>query len=141
MAKKSQKIWDIVGAASQTKDKAILQDPEFDKEYQAFVINRAFSHHLDSLGAANLMNERPHLEPALQFLFLLNTLRPRKRFSEWMKNTGSDDVSTVAEYYGCSERHARSLVTLHTPEQLVVLRKRLEKGGTTSKKVPRHDST
>jgi hypothetical protein len=130
-----------VGAISHTKDRSILDDPEFDKAYQAFIINRAFSHHADSLLAANLMNERAHLSPALQFHFLLNTLRPRKRYSDWMKNTVSDDVSTVAEYYECSERHARSLVSLHSSEQLDYIRKRLEKGGASSKKVPRHDST
>lgn len=140
MATKSNKIWDIVGAISHTKDTSILDDPEFETAYQGFVINRAFSHHLDSVLAANLMNERAHLAPALQFLFLLNTLRPRKRYSDWMKNTVSDDVSTVAEYYECSERHARSLVSLHSSEQLNIIRKRLDKGGAASKRI-RNDST
>lgn len=140
MAAKSNKIWEIVGAINQTKDRDILLDPEFDKAYQPFVINRALSHHTDSILSANVMNERPGLPPALQFLFLLNTLRPRKRYSDWMKNTVSDDVPTVAEYYGCSERHARTLVTLHSSEQLAIIRKRLEKGGASSKKVPRNDS-
>jgi hypothetical protein len=141
MAEKSNKIWEIVGAMSHTKDKSVLDDPEFTKTYQAFVINRSFSHHTDSILAANLMNERHDLPPALQFLFLLNTLRPRKRYSEWMKNTDPDDVSTVAEYYGCSQRHARKLVALHSSEQLAIIRKRLEKGGASSKRISRNDTT
>lgn len=128
-------------AVSSTKDASVLQEPEFTKEYVPFVINHALSYHEDAVGAANLMNERPGLDPASQFRFLLNTLRARKRFSKWLKTTVSDDVRAVAEYYECSIRHARNLVSLHTPEQLTVVHNRLEKGGVASKRGFGNDST
>ena len=103
-----------------------------------FIVNRAFSYHEDSVLAANLMNERTHLDKRLQALFLLNTMRSRARFSRWLKPTVSDDVREVAEYYGLSLRHARELVSLHTSDQLLSIRRRLEKGGTAMKKSSRH---
>jgi hypothetical protein len=140
MAKKDSRIWTILNAITRTKDTTILDDPEFEKLYQPFVLNMALSHHADTVLAANLMNERPTLDPKLQFLFLLNTIRPRFRKSEWMKTTVSDDARDVAEYYGCSVRHARNLVSLHTSDQMTQIRRRLDKGGTT-KLGARHDTS
>lgn len=117
-----------------------MDEPQFAKEYVPFIVNRALSYHQDAVLAANAMNERPWLEPAMQFLFLLNTLAARKRFSKWIKTTVPDDVRTVAEYYGCSLRHARDIVPLHTKEQMKIIRSRLEKGGA-AKAGTRHDHT
>lgn len=139
MAAKQTKIWQYYEALSSRRDVSIIDDPDFDKEYQPFLINRALSYHEDAVMAANLMNERASIDKKLQVLFLINTLRPRKRFSQWVKSSVSDDARTVAEYYGCSLRHARDLVSLHTSEQLAYMQSRLEKGGTT-KKVSRNES-
>lgn len=126
-------------ALSHTKSVKVLEDPQFARDYTPWVINRALSYHEDAVLAANMMNERPWLEPALQFRFLLNTLAARKRFSKWLKTTVPNDVRTVAEYYGCSYRHARDLVVLHTPKQMTTIRRRLEKGGTSKHAGNCHD--
>jgi hypothetical protein len=126
-------IWDILGAVSHTKNMNILEHPDFERNCNTFIINKALSYFEDSVLAANMMNERPDLPKRLQALFLINTLRPRRRFSKWMKAEGvSDDVKYVAEYYQCSQRHAKGLVSLHTPEQMTIIRARLEKGGAGS---------
>ena len=118
-----------------------MDEPEFSKDYVPFIINRALSYHQDAVLAANAMNERPWLDAALQFQFLLNTLATRKRFSKWIKTSVPDDVRAVAEYYGCSLRRARELVDLHSMEQMKIIRSRLEKGGTATKAGSRHDDT
>ena len=124
-----------------THDARLLDDPDFDKEYTPFIINKALSYHQDAILAANMMNERAHLSKKLQVLFLINTIASRKRYSKWVKATVSDDERLVAEYYGCSLRHARGLVSLHSSGQLMHMRVRTDKGGTTTKKVSRHDSS
>lgn len=134
------KLWTYLDAVSMKRDASIITEPEFEKEYNPFIINRALSYHSDAILAANLMNERAGLPKHLQALFLLNTLRPRKRISKWFKFTESDDARVVAEYYGCSLRHARNLVSLHSSDQLTTMRASLDKGGTT-KKVSRHGSS
>ena len=118
-----------------------MSEPQFAKEYVPFIINRALSYHQDAVLAVNEMNTRPSLDVALQFQFLLNILAARKRFSKWIKTTVPDDVRVVAEYYACSTRHAKDLVALHTPEQMKILRSRLEKGGIATKAKSRHDDT
>jgi len=130
---KSARIWDYLNAASETKDKSVLDDPDFDKVYEPFLINRSLSAHEDSVLAANMMNERSDMPRRAQFLFLLNTLRARRRFGNWLKSTESDDASAVAEYYQISLRHARDLVSLHSSDQLTIIRARTDKGCTTSK--------
>ena len=136
----SKRIWDYLGAITKTKDVSVLNDPDFDKQYNSYVINMALSQHEDTVLSAAMMSERSHLPPNLQFLFLLNTLRARYRRSDWLKHTVSDDAKAVAEYYDCSLRHALGLVSLHTPEQLAVVHSRLEKGGMATGKGRRHES-
>lgn len=125
------RLFEFINDISYTKKSEWLDDPATEREYVPFIANRAFSYHQDSVLAANVMNERAWLPKHLQVRFLLNTLRPRKRFSKWIKHTVSEDARTVAEYYGCPLRHAIALVALHTPEQLSHMRTRLNKGGHT----------
>lgn len=134
MAKKQSKLFDYINAISLTKNDEFLNDPEFSKQYVPFVVNRAFSYHHDTILAANIVNERSWLSPELQARMLLNTMRARKRYSPWLKHSISDDVMVVSEYYGCSIRHAKSLTELHTPEQLTIMRRRLDKGGSLANK-------
>jgi hypothetical protein len=133
------RLFAYVDAVSYTKNADVLLEPDFAKEYKPFIVNRALSYHEDSVMAANLMNERPWLDAVSQATFLLNTLRPRKRFSKWLKaDAVSDDVRSVAEYYACSIRAARDLVSLHTSAQLTTIRLRLDKGGPAARSGVRH---
>ena len=120
-----------------TGDVSILSEPEFEKHYTPFIINRGLSYHEDAILAAAVLNERSHLEKRLQVLYLINTLRPRKRFSKWVKSSVSDDAQVTAEYYGVSLRVARDLISLHSSEQLTTMRARLDKGGASKRKGPR----
>ena len=138
---KDSRTFAYLSALSHSKDRSVMDEPQFQKEYVPFIINRALSYHEDAVLAANWMNERPWLEPALQFQFLLNTLAARKRFSKWIKTTVPNDVRDVAEYYDCSLRAARDIVPLHTKEQMKIIRSRLEKGGTATKAGSRHDDS
>lgn len=132
MATKEQpKLWSILDALSFTKDASIVMDTDFEKEYNPFIINRALSYHQDAVLTANMMNERHHLPPQVQFTFYLSSLRPRKRISKWVKHTIPDDVYAVAEYYDCSTRRAEELLSLHSPEDIQHIHRRLNKGGIT----------
>ena len=130
----AQGPFEYVEAVSHSKNAALLDAPDFEKHYIPFLVNRAFSYHHDTVLAANTMNERSWLDKHLQFLFFLNILRPRKRYSKWLKHQVSDDARLVGEYYGCSLRHAITLLPLHTSDQLTIIRQRLDKGGMVSTK-------
>lgn len=132
------KVWQYFEALTSTKDASVLADPEFEKEYNAFIINRGLSYHQDAVLAANQMNERSFLPSDVQFSFYLSTLRPRKRFSKWFKQSFDDDVYAVAEYYDCSLRKAADLLSLHSSDQMADIKRRLFKGGVKTKKGSNH---
>jgi hypothetical protein len=111
--------------------KDIMVDDLHEKSYAAFMVNRSLSYFPDTIACANLMNQYHLVDNKLQFHFLLNIVRKRKRFSKWIKPDVENDVETIKEYYGYSNDKARQALTLLTPEQLQHLREKMCKGGKT----------
>jgi hypothetical protein len=75
------------------------------------------------------MNSRPHLEKKMQFSFLINTIRPRKRFNKWIKAEKIESIEVIKEYYGYSTEKARQVLPLFDDSKLDYLRTKLIKGG------------
>lgn len=120
--------FDYVNSINYTK-KNIMEDDVAEKEYNPFLTNRALSYFPDTLFFANEMNIYHHLDNKLQFEFLLNIVRKRKRFSKWNKPELDSDIDVVKEYYGYSNEKARQALTLLSPSQIEELRKKVSKGG------------
>jgi hypothetical protein len=107
----------------------IMVDDIAEKGYSSFMVNRGLSYFNDTVLFANEMNRNHHLDNRLQFDFLINIIRKRKRFSKWMKPEVVSDVEVVKEYYGYSNEKARQALTLLTPEQITMIKKKAFKGG------------
>jgi hypothetical protein len=120
--------FEYVNAINDTK-KDLMVDEVTEKAYIPFTINRSLSYFSDTVLAANEMNRNHHLDKKLQFHFLLNIVRKRKRFSKWDKPELVNDVEVVKEYYGYSDEKARQVVLLLTDEQISILRGKIYKGG------------
>jgi hypothetical protein len=120
--------FEYVNAISDTK-KDLMVDDITEKAYNAFTINRSLSYFNDTVLAANEMNRLHHLDKKLQFSFLINIVRKRKRFSKWDKPELVNDVEVVKEYYGYSNEKARQVLPLLTSDQIVNLREKVQKGG------------
>jgi hypothetical protein len=120
--------FEYVNAISDTK-KDLMVDDITEKAYNAFTINRSLSYFNDTVLAANEMNRLHHLDKKLQFHFLINIVRKRKRFSKWDKPELVNDVEVVKEYYGYSNEKARQVLPLLTSDQIVNLREKVQKGG------------
>jgi hypothetical protein len=108
----------------------IMVDDIAEKAYNPFMTNRSLSYFQDTVFFANEMNRYHHLDKRLQFSFLINIIRKRKRFSKWIKPELDSDVDVVKEYYGYSNEKARQALTLLSPSQIEELRKKVSKGGT-----------
>ena len=115
--------------AINTSKQDIMIDDLAEKNYNSFMVNRSLSYFNDTVLMANEMNVNHHLDPKLQFSFLLNIVRKRKRFSKWMKPESFSDVEVVKEYYGYSNEKARQALTLLTKEQIDLLKQKVYKGG------------
>ena len=120
--------FDYVMAINLSK-KDLMVDDLTEKGYAPYMVNRSLSYFPDTVAVANAMNQHYSIDKKLQFHFLLNIVRKRKRFSKWDKATKSDDVDAVKEYYGYSNEKAKSALKLLTPDQIISIKKRIYKGG------------
>ena len=122
---------DLIPSILQTK-KNVLEN---DKDYPAFVVNRALSFHYDCVLQANEMNKNPGLPATLQYQYLLNTVRGYKRpFRKWEKRETIDDLDAIKEYYNYSDEKAREALVLLNATQIETIRKAIDKGGTNDSK-------
>ena len=103
-------------------------DSLMERDYNAFIVNRNYSLFADTVYLANEMNIRPNIDNRLQYEFLLNTLRPRKRFADWVKGESSEDVSVIKEYYGYSNKKAIEALSVPSEEQIYSIRNKVQKG-------------
>lgn len=107
----------------------LMIDPDNEKLYNSFVVNRSLSYFPDTVAIANEMNRYHHVDEKLQYHFLLNIVRKRKRFSKWVKPNTNSDIEVVKEYYGYSDEKARQVIPLFTSDQLTTIRQKVYKGG------------
>ena len=121
---------DYLKAINQTKEPLMdSEDEEWEKKYPPFIVNKCLSPFPDTIQSVNEMNQLPHLDKKLQFDFLINSLRPRKRYSPWMKAKKLDNLEYVKEYYGYSNEKAKTALEILNDEQISAIKKKLNKGG------------
>ena len=119
--------FDIINAIN-AGDKTLI-NAENEKQYSPYVINKGLSYGVDTVIYANEMNSRPHIPTRLQFDFLINTIRPRKRYNKWLKAETVEALDVIQEYYGYSMNKARQVLPLITQSHLDYMKTRLNKGG------------
>ena len=121
------KLNDYLYSINQSKKD--IWDEEDKKNYVPYVINKCLAGQLDSVLHANEMNASAHLDKRLQYDYYINTLRPRKRFSPWLKKSALDDLDAVKTYYGYSNEKAKQVLPLLTKQQITFIQNKLEVGG------------
>jgi hypothetical protein len=109
--------------------KDVMVDPDMEKKYVPFMVNRSLSYFTDTVHMANEMNKYHHLDKKLQFQFLLNIVRKKKRFSKWVKPTTDSNVDVIKEYYGYSNEKAIQILPLLSADQLNIIKNKVNKGG------------
>lgn len=120
--------FDFVNSINFTKEDIMMDDLD-EKAYAPFLVNRQLSYFNDTVMAANEMNVQSHLDNKLQYHFLLNITRKRKRFSKWFKPEQLDDMEAVKEYYGYSNARARQALSLLSQEEVEQIKSKVYRGG------------
>lgn len=105
-----------------------LNDDLAEKQYEPFLTNRALSKYYDTIEAAHEMNINSHIDKKLQYDYLLNTVRKRKRFSSWPKKKTSENLEYVSQYYQVSMQKADEYLEILTDEQLNEIKRILTHG-------------
>ena len=99
-----------------------------EKQYNPFIANKAFSYHPDTIGYANEMNLLSHIDKKLQYEYLINIVRPQKRYAKWSKKENGD-IDLVKEYFGYNDSKAEQALLILNKQQLQQIKQCLEKGG------------
>ena len=121
---------DYLPAINHTKKNLMdSDDPMWEKKYPAFMVNKVLSGFQDTVMLCNEMNRNHFLDRDMQFQFLLNSIRQKKRFTPFLKASKIKDVECVKEYYGYNNEKAKTALDILTKEQLKLIKEKLFKGG------------
>lgn len=100
-----------------------------ERGYNPFMTNRSLSYHNDTIGLANEMNQRHEIDSIMQYEFLLNTVRSKKRYAKWHKKENDGDLDAIKEYFNYSDTKALQALNVLSDEQLKKIKTKLAKGG------------
>jgi hypothetical protein len=121
---------DYLNAINYTKESLLDSDDEqWEKKYYPFIVNKCVAPFPDTVMLVNEINQLPHLDKRLQFDFLINSLRPRKRFTPWLKAKKLKNLEYVKEYYGYNNEKAKEALDILNDEQISAIKRKLDKGG------------
>ena len=112
------------------KDLMKSEDKDWVKKYPAFIVNKILSGFQDTIMFVNEVNRNHFLDKDMQYSFLLNSIRSKKRFSPFLRASKLKDIDLVKEYYGYSNEKAKTVLDILTKDQLKLIKEKLYKGGT-----------
>lgn len=124
--------FDYINSISHTKKNLIKdsEDPaQAEKEYNAYIVNKGLSYFIDTIFYANDMNTNHHVDAKLQYNYLINSIRPKKRFAKWVKKLSEDDLEVVKLHYGYNNEKALQVLSILSDDQIALIKKKQNKGG------------
>ena len=121
---------EYLNAINNTKENVMdTEDEMWEKKYPPFIVNKCIAPFTDTLILVNEINQLHHLDKKLQFDYLLNSIRPRKRFTPWVKAKKLKNLEYVKEFYGYNNEKAKIALELLDEEKISAIKERLNKGG------------
>jgi len=92
----SYELKDYLNSINTTKENLMdSDDPMWEKKYVPFIINKCMAPFNDTIMLVNELNMRHHLDKKLQYDFLLNSVRSKKRYAPWVKARKLKDLEYV----------------------------------------------
>lgn len=121
--------FDFVNAINHNKID-LFEDPQAEKDYVPFIVNRALSYFPDTVLYANEMNRLGSIPKEWQFQFLRGTISKRQRFSKWAKKSQSSaDLAAVQQFYKYSTEKAVEVMSILSTEQIEYIKQQMDRGG------------
>jgi hypothetical protein len=121
---------EYLNAINHTKKNVMdSEDTMWVKKYPAFIVNKVLSGFQDTIMLVNEMNRNHFLDKDMQFQFLLNSIRSKKRYSPFLRASKLKDIECVKEYYGYNNEKAKSALDILTKKELKLIKEKLYKGG------------
>jgi len=134
-AERMYELKDYLKAINETKTPLLDSDDKtWEKKYPPFVINRCLSMFYDTIMHSNEMNGLYFLPKRMQFHYLINSIRKKKRFGgKWLSQKKYKDLEVVKEYYGYSNSKAKETLNLLSDDQIENIKLGLKQGGRKNK--------
>ena len=86
--------------------------------------------HYDTVMNANERNGFHFLSKPMQFHYLINSIRKKKRFGgKWLSHKKVKDLEVIKEYQGYSNQKAKEALNLLSDGQFEIIKIGLKKGG------------
>ena len=127
----SYELKDYLNAINFTKKNLMdSEDKLWQKKYPSFIVNKILSGFQDCVMLVNEMNRNHFVDKDMQFQFLLNSIRSKKRYSPFLRSSKLKDLDVVKEYYGYNNEKAKVALDILTKDEVKLIKEKLFKGGT-----------
>ena len=124
--------FDFLNAINDSK-KNLFEDPQADKDYNSFIINKGLSYFPDTVLYSNEMNRNSDIPKKWQFDFLVNSIPKKRRFSKWHKKDDLGElINLIMKHYSYSKQKAYDVISILKPEQIEEIRQTYDNGGRNS---------
>ena len=121
---------DYLNAINHTKEPLMdTEDEQWEKKYPSYIVNKCVAPFQDTIMLVNEINQFHHLDKKLQFDFLINSLRPRKRYTPWVKAMKLENLEYVKEFYGYDNEKAKVALDILNDKQISAIKQKMNKGG------------
>jgi hypothetical protein len=127
MSKEKAPLFQILDSINYTK-KDILSDVG-EHSYNPFMINKFLSGSMDTIIPASEMNTRPHLTKEMQYDYLQNSIRRKKRYTKWLKQEVEEEIQLLSKHYSFSYQKAKEIHNLLSKEQIESIKSQYFTGG------------
>lgn len=125
--------FDFIKSINEKTGNMMSINPEAERDYVPFIVNRGLSYSPDTIFYANEMNCLPLADKRMQYDYLYHSVRKRKRFDKWIKQDEQDEdlLDAIMLAYGVSRKRAIEYIRLLSKERIESLRK--SRGGSNAK--------
>ena len=121
---------DYLNAINHTKEPLMdTEDEQWERKYPPYIVNKCVAPFQDTIMLVNEINQFRHLDKKLQFDFLINSLRPRKRYTPWVKAMKLENLEYVKEFYGYDNEKAKVALDILNDKQISAIKQKMNKGG------------
>lgn len=120
---------DFLASINTSKENLIDNDPKVEKLYPPFIVNKCLSYFPDTILAVNEVNAMHSIDKKMQYDYLLNSIRAKKRFAFWQKKIEDEKIELIKLAYSVSDKKALELAELIDDQKLEIIRKSQYTGG------------
>ena len=98
--------FDYLNNITTGKENILLTNPEMADKIPIYLILRGLSMSKDTVLYANQMNDAGFISDRMKYDYLFHSIRKRKRFEKWAKESTPEFLEEVQEYYGYNREKA-----------------------------------